>query len=170
MMQRARAASRAERTTLTSVISPTTKRTRSRSRGSMMARSRRGSSLRSKTTGVSPRSQSDFTIHDPIQPCAPVMKYVSILISLSLWERVRARVYTLLLTPPPRPSPKGRGGLRMISSCSCLVLQTIKLGGVSGKDAAPPFIIQIGEQELKSLQDSIVRSRPQAHRPIAAEH
>jgi len=36
------------------------------------------------------------------------MKYVSILISLSLWERVRERVYTLLLTPSPRPSPKGR--------------------------------------------------------------
>src|SRR5260370_27551667 len=156
MMQRARAASRAERTTLISVISPTTKRTRSRSRGSMMARSRRGSSLRSKTTGVSPRSQSDFTIHDPIQPCAPVMKYVSILISLSLWERVTERVYTLLLTPSPRPSPKGEGGLRMISSCSCLVLQTVKLGGVSGEDAASLVFIEIREQGLKGFQDSIV--------------
>src|SRR5712691_1738024 len=158
MMQRARAASRAERTTLISVISPATKRTRSRSRGSMMARSRRGSSLRSKTTGVSPRSQSDFTIHDPMQPCAPVMKYVSIFISLSLWQRVRERAYTLLLlTPSPRPSPKGEGVLRMISSFSYLALDPVKLGGVSGEDAASLFIIEIGEQGLKSFQDSIVR-------------
>ena len=44
----------------------------------------------------------------------------------------------------------------MISSCSCLVLQTVKLGGVSGEDAASLVLIEIREQGLKGFQDSIV--------------
>ena len=58
----------------------------------------------------------------------------------------------------------------MISSFSYLALDPVKPSSVSREDAASLFIIEIGEQGLKSFQDSIVRSCPQAHWPIAAEH
>src|SRR5438067_6794083 len=136
MIRRAPEASSAARTAETSVMSPETNRTRSRSCGRMIASRRRRTSLRSKTTGASPRSANALTIHEPIQPCAPVMKYVS----------------AILL---------GR---------YFLLLKSIKLNPVIGKDSPTLVLIQVCEQALESVQHSFVGRGQQTNRPIAAKY
>ena len=51
-----------------------------------------------------------------------------------LWERVRERVYYVLLTPSPRPSPKVERKFA-ISSRLRLLLYSIKLSCILRKDA-----------------------------------